>query len=238
VGIAWSDGPDGPWTHPSEPFVGPSNNADVAPGGDSYDPSLLVTAHGDYFYWVVPGRGVYGVQVDVGAEGRLWRHAGAHVFRIEDRAEGQRGEGPYVVEHAGGFYEFYSTGSLLEGYYVGVRRGDAPDAPFKEEGPVVVHPNARFVASGGNSLIQDAVGGVDFLVYHAIVVPSGGGCPRVDPEFGGEIRATADDPHCRVQGERQAMLDAIEWRVGAGGHEWPALANGTGTPSVGAARLP
>jgi len=238
VGIAWSNGPDGPWTHPSEPFITPDSNADVNPGGDSYDPSLLVTASGNYFYWVVPGRGVYGVQVDYGSEGRLRTHAGARVFQIEDRAKGQRGEGPYVIEHDGGFYEFYSTGSLLDGYYVGVRRGDMPDAPFTQQGPVVVRPSGHFVASGGNSVIQDASHGVDFLVYHAIVVPHGGGCPRVDPEFGGEIHASQDNPHCRVQGERQAMIDAIEWRVGAGGHEWPVLANGTGTPSEGTVHLP
>ncbi len=121
---------------------------------------------------------------------------------------------------------------------MGVRRGDSPDAPFTEEGPVVVHPGGRFVASGGNSLIQNATGGLDFLVYHAIVVPPGGGCPRIDPEFGGEIRETSDNPHCRVQGERQAMIDAIEWRVGTGGHAWPVLANGTGAPSEGNVRLP
>ena len=243
VGIAWANGPDGPWTHAQEPFVTPANNADHAPGGDSYDPSLLVTAQGTYLYWVVPGRGVYGERVDYDAHGRLAVHAGARVFQIADRTKGQRGEGPYVVEHGGAFYEFYSSGSLLFSYYVGVRRGDRPDGPFTEEGPVVVQRNGRFVATGGNSVIQDAVHGTDVLVYHAIVVPPGGGCPREDPVYGGQVKptpASAGDanPHCRVQGERQAMIDAIEWKTGAGGSEWPVLKNGTGTPSVGKTALP
>jgi hypothetical protein len=243
VGIAWSSGPDGPWTHPDQPFITPANNADTGPGGDSYDPSLLVTVQGSYLYWVVPGRGVYGVEVDYDGKGKLAIHPGARVFRIADHTRGQLGEGPYVIEHDGGFYELYSTGSLLYSYYVGVRRGDRPDGPFTQEGPVVVHRNGRFVATGGNSVIQDAAHGTDFLVYHAIVVPPGGGCPREDPVYGGVVRpvaASAGDanPHCRVQGERQAMIDAIEWKVGADGHEWPVLKNGTGTPSVGGTTLP
>lgn len=237
VGIAWAKGPDGPWTHAASPFVGPSNNTDVNPGGDAYDPNLLVTTSGNYFYWVVPGRGVYGMRVDYDGSGKLSRHGGG-VFRIADRTKGQRGEGPYVIEHAGGFYEFYSTGSLLDGYFVGVRRGDQPDTPFTEEGPIVVHKNNHFVATGGNSIIQDAVHGKDVMVYHAIVVPPGGGCPHEDPAYGGQVEKTADNPHCRVQGERQAMIDAIVWKTGKDGFEWPELANGTGTPSVGKAHLP
>jgi hypothetical protein len=124
-----------------------------------------------------------------------------------------------------------------------VRRSTAPDAPFDVEGPRVVEHNGEFDATGGNSVIQDAVHGTDFLVYHAIVVPPGGGCPRMDPVYGGAVhRVPADqgnaNPHCRVQGDRQAMIDPIEWNVGSGGFEWPVLKNGKGTPSVGRTALP
>jgi beta-xylosidase len=242
VGIAWSDSPDGPFTHDASPFVDASNNTDTSPGGDSYDPSLLVASSGNYLYWVVPGRGVYGVQVDFDGSGKLSRHASSSVFRIADRTKGQVGEGPYVVEHDGHFYEFYSSGSLLYSYYVGVRRGDAPDAPFTDEGPLVVQRNSTFVATGGNSIIQDAVSGKDVMVYHAIVVPSGGGCPRENPEFGGDVKPVAvnqggANPHCRVQGDRQAMIDPLEWKVAPDGKEWPRLANGTTNPTVGKGHL-
>lgn len=134
VGIAWAGGPDGPWTHADKPFIAPANNG--AGGGDSYDPNLLVTSAGHaYVYWVVPGRGVYVDAVDYDAGGRLSIKPGAKPTLVADRAKGQRGEGPYVVEHDGGYYEFYSTGSLLFDYHVGVRRGDAPDAPFTTEAP-------------------------------------------------------------------------------------------------------
>ncbi len=233
VGIASANGPDGPWTHESTPFVTGANNTDVGPNGSSYDPSLLLTTTGNYLYWVVPGRGVYGVEVDYDGSGKLSRHGGSSVFRIADHTKGQVGEGPYVIEHGGSFYEFYSSGSLLDGYYVGVRRGTAPDKPFTDEGPVVVHHNNHFIATGGNSIIQNAVKGKDVMVYHAIVVPSNGGCPREDPVYGGNVKSSSDNPHCRVQGERQAMIDPLEWKKDSSNVEWPHLANGTVTPTVG-----
>ena len=238
VGIAWAEHPAGPWTHADAPFIGPHNNG--AGGGDSYDPNLLVTSLGElYFYWVVPGRGVFGAQVHAQASGKLDPVAGTDARLIADRALGQRGEGPYVVEHAGAFYEFYSSGSLFFSYYVGVRRGASPLAHFGDEDPDhVVSRNEHFVATGGNSLIQNAVGGKDVLVYHAIRVPEVG-CPRHDPVYGGMVARDPDsNPLCRVQGDRQAMIDPIEWKAGADGIVWPVLANGTGTPSVGPTRLP
>lgn len=237
VGIAWADGPDGPWTHADAPFVNPEN--DGAGGGDSYDPNLLVTTNDElYFYWVVPGLGVYARRVRADGRGKLdWFDASAHPTLIADHRKGQVGEGPYVVEHDGAFYELHSSGSLFYGYYVGVRRGARPDRPFDVEGPAeVVHRNAHFVATGGNSIVEDGQGR-SYLVYHAIVVPPGGGCPRQNPVWGGDVPKTADNPHCRVEGDRQAMIDPMEWRRFADGYDWPVLKNGRGTPSVGPTSL-
>lgn len=237
VGIAWSDHPAGPWTHAGAPYIGPHDNG--AGGGNCYDPNLLVTSQGElYLYWVVVGRGVYGVQVHAQPSGRLDAFDPADAKLIADRALGQRGEGPYVVEHGGAFYELYSTGSLFYSYYVGVRRGISPLAHFDEEGPAkVVQPNAYFDATGGNSLMHDPVTNQDILVYHGIPVPKNA-CPRLDPVYGFEIqRDPVNNPHCRVQGDRQAMIDPIEWKAGPDGIEWPVLVNGTGSPSIGPTRL-
>lgn len=236
VGIAWADHPAGPWHHADAPYITHANNG--VGSEDSYDPNLLVTSTGDlYFYWAVVGHGVYGAKVRAKASGELEPVAPGEAHVIADRTRGQRGEGPYVVEHGGAFYELYSTGSLLFDYHVGVRRGTSPLGRFDEEGPrAVVSRGGPFVATGGNSVVK--MGGRDWLVYHAIVVPRGGGCPRKSPEYGGSVDKTPSNPHCRVQGERQAMIDPMTWKAGADGVEWPELENGHGTPSVGPTRVP
>ena len=77
----------------------------------------------------------------------------------------------------------------------------------------------------------------DILVYHGIRIPQNP-CPRLDPVYGFQIqRDPVDNPHCRVQGDRQAMIDPIEWNAGPDGIEWPVLKNGTGSPSVGPTTL-
>lgn len=52
------------------------------------------------------------------------------------------------------------------------------------------------------------------------------------------VDQTPSNPHCRVQGERQAMIDPMTWKAGADGVESPELENGHPTPSVGATCVP
>jgi hypothetical protein len=94
-----------------------------------------------------------------------------------------------------------------------------------------------FVATGGNSVIQKAVDGVDFFVYHAIVVPDEHACPRKDPTNGDNVPKDAvKNPYCRVQGDRQAMIDPLTWKPDGKGGVWP-IVNG-GMPSTGPVLLP
>jgi hypothetical protein len=214
----------------------------------TYDPNVLVTGDGHlYLYWVVAGAGIYGAQVGAAASGALslqstpaklmdWGAAGA--------------EGPYVIQRGATYYLFYSnnpTGGVVYNYQLHVRRALAPLGPFVDEGPLVLHKSndangnpvndVSFVATGGNSVIQNAVDGVDFIFYHAIVVPVGATCPRVDPTNGSTISKDATtNPYCRVQGERQAMLDPITWQADGMGGEWPTVNDGT--PSSGWRLLP
>lgn len=92
-----------------------------------------------------------------------------------------------------------------------------------------------FVAAGGNSVVQDAMGGVDYMFYHAIAVRSDS-CPAGDPETGKPVSKESWNPYCRVQGERQAMMDPIDWKSDGAGGEWPIVVDGV--PSEGRQLLP
>ena len=243
VGMAWADGPAGPWTHKTDaPFLSSANNGAGlgGPGHRTYDPNVLSASDGSlYLYWVVAGSGIWGARVTAAASGAL--SLSSAPTRLMDQ-----GEGPYMIEHAGVFYLFYSTnpsGGLTYDYQLHVRRAAGPLAAFTEEGPLVIHKSAAangspvsatgFVAPGGNSVIQNAAGGVDFMIYHAIKVPAGTACPAVDPENGQAITGDpVHNPYCRTQGERQAMIDPITWTPDG----WPAV--GDGTPSTSARLVP
>jgi hypothetical protein len=245
VGVAWSDHPAGPWTHAGTPLITTANNG--AGWGTTYDPNLLVTSDGHlYLYWAVGGAGLYGAEVGAAPSGQLG-FASAPVKLASWGAAGA--EGPYVIERGSTYYLFYSNdpeGGILYDYQVHVLRSSSPLGGFDEEGPLVMHKSSvangdsvstkAFVATGGNSVIQDATDGVDFLVYHAIVVPEGKACPGVDPSSGGRVQRDAQNPYCRVQGERQAMLDPITWKPDGKGGEWPAVNDGT--PSTWAVMVP
>lgn len=245
VGVAWADHPAGPWTHAGAPLVTASNNG--AGWGTTYDPNLLVTSDGHlYLYWAVGGAGIYGAEVDAAPSGQLG-FASAPVKLANWGAAGA--EGPYVIERGSTYYLFYSNdpeGGILYDYQVHVLRSSSPLGGFDEEGPLVVHKSSAadgsavhgraFVATGGNSVIQDAADGVDFFVYHAIVVPEGSACPGIDPTSGTGVFRDAQNPYCRVQGERQAMLDPITWKPDGTGGEWPTVNDGT--PSTWAVMVP
>jgi Glycosyl hydrolases family 43 len=245
VGVAWSDHPAGPWTHAGAPLITTANNG--AGWGTTYDPNLLVTSDGHlYLYWAVGGAGLYGAEVGAAASGQLG-FASAPAKLASWGAAGA--EGPYVIERGSTYYLFYSNdpdGGILYNYQVHVLRSSSPLGGFDQEGPLVVHKSnvanggsvstKAFVATGGNSVIQDAADGVDFLVYHAIVVPEGNACPGTDPTSGSAVHRDAQNPYCRVQGERQAMLDPITWKPDGSGGEWPTVYDGT--PSTWAVMVP
>ncbi|MHB8418474.1 MAG: glycoside hydrolase family protein [Myxococcales bacterium] len=221
-----------------------------------------------YLYWTVAGpngqKGMRGQEVTLKwPEGRLEFTGGGPV-----RITGAH-EGGYVIKHSdGNYYAFSSHGSLEYGYEVNVVRSDCPlvDAGLTSAAgtpctpwmaapnPVIQRSEAAdgsalhekaFVAPGGNSVIQNAVpcpngGGVDFMVYHAILAPQGtlsaGSRPCVDPGDGARVAPTRANPYCRRQMERQAMIDPIDWTTG-----WP-IVNGLdprlkGRPSTGAQAL-
>jgi len=246
VGMAWADGPEGPWTHVMDhPFISKSNNG--AGYGSTYDPNLLVDTDGQlYLYWVVVGGGIYGATVTAAPSGEI-AFASSPVQLVP---WGSGGEGPYMIDRGGVYYLFFSndpTGGILYNYQLHVRRSSSPLGGFQSEDQLVLQKSrdangepvsgTAFVATGGNSVIQDAADGADFLVYHAIKVPDGGACPGHDPASGSLVEPNATtNPYCRVQGERQAMLDPITWKPDGAGGVWPTVNDGR--PSYGAMMVP
>ena len=114
--------------------------------------------------------------------------------------EGPTTEGPFMVEHGGEFFLFYSGNSFADATYaVGVARGPSPLGPMtKATGPILVTGGA-WVGPGHCSVV-DAPSGGTAIVYHAW--PSG----------------CVNQQGCG----RETMLDAIAW--GADG--WPSVVLG------------
>ncbi|CAN5585311.1 hypothetical protein BH09MYX1_BH09MYX1_24850 [soil metagenome] len=112
--------------------------------------------------------------------------------------EGSLVEGPFMIEHGGMFYLFYSgNGYASPSYAVGVARASSPMGPFtKAAGPMLVS-SGEFSGPGHCSVV-DAPSGETAMIYHAWVA--------------GKIQA---DPG------RVVLVDDLAWENG-----WPLGALG------------
>jgi len=110
--------------------------------------------------------------------------------------EGNLVEGPFVVEHDGSFYLFYSCNAYYDGRYaVGVARASAPLGPYTKAAAPIVTTGGHWVGPGHNSVV-DGPGGDAYLVYHAWEI--------------GHVNGPGDS--------RKLLVDQIVWRDG-----WPAV---------------
>ena len=83
--------------------------------------------------------------------------------------EGAVTEGPWMVEHGGMFYLFYSGNSYANASYaLGVARGTSPTAPMTKPAAPILVTNTAWVGPGHASIV-DAPGGETAVVYHAWV---------------------------------------------------------------------
>jgi beta-xylosidase len=105
--------------------------------------------------------------------------AGASTILItNDRAwEGAVVEGPWMIDHAGTYYLFYSGGSYANATYaVGVARASSPLGPFTKAGAPIVATSDPWVGPGHCSVV-DAPSGDVAMVYHAWESGHVGGAP-------------------------------------------------------------
>jgi arabinan endo-1,5-alpha-L-arabinosidase len=122
--------------------------------------------------------------------------------------EGPLVEGPFMIEHGGSYYLFYSGNAYNStAYAIGVARGASPMGPFtKRSGPIVVSDSAW--AGPGHCSVVTTPDGETEVIYHAWV--------------GGSVGASPG---------RLALVDRIVW--GADG--WPSL---PGAPSSRSQPMP
>ena len=81
--------------------------------------------------------------------------------------EGAVTEGPWLVEHGGLFYLFYSGNSYADARYaVGVARGPAPDAPMTKLPDPILVTGGAWVGPGHCSVLATPAGEAA-IVYHA-----------------------------------------------------------------------
>ena len=130
--------------------------------------------------------------------------------------EGSIVEAPWVVFHSATYFLFYSANSYGNSYAVSVARSSNLAGPYVKLGiPILrnaTESSPPFQAPGHCSVIQ-AIDGTTVMIYHA---------------WTGAERA-----------QRHVMIDAIEWNGKSGGfNDWPALANGGVSPSVGQTPIP
>ncbi len=92
--------------------------------------------------------------------------------------EGALVEGPWMVEHGGSFYLFYSAnGYASTKYAIGVARASSPLGPFEKAGAPILTSAAGFAGPGHGSVLIGPSG--DWVhVYHSWLAGKVGQEPR------------------------------------------------------------
>ena len=79
--------------------------------------------------------------------------------------EGGVVEAPWITEHDGMLYMFYSGNVYDHRYRTGVARASSVTGPWEKLGPPVLTNNAKWVGPGHGSVLH--IGELDYFVYHA-----------------------------------------------------------------------
>jgi arabinan endo-1,5-alpha-L-arabinosidase len=81
--------------------------------------------------------------------------------------EGPLVEGPWIIQHGGMYYLFYSANAYYNGKYaVGVARSKNPLGPYEKKGAPILTTNSRWVGPGHCSVVETPAGRT-MMVYHA-----------------------------------------------------------------------
>jgi arabinan endo-1,5-alpha-L-arabinosidase len=194
IGAASATSPLGPFTDLGAPLIHDANMGLI-------DVSEFNTSTGvPYVLWKEDGNAVgmrTPIHIQLLTDDGLALQGTRSTLITNDQAwEGAVTEGPFMVEHGGLFYLFYSGNSYANSTYaVGVARGSTPTGPMtKPTAPIVVTSNA-WVGPGHCSVVD--AGDQTALVYHAWV----SGCVNA--------------PGCG----REVLTDLVVW----GSDGWPSV---------------
>ncbi len=200
VGAASAPKATGPFTDIGKPLV-----TDATIG--VIDAHEITTSKGEaYVVWKVAGLGV-GKPTPIksqrlAADGLSVTGGVVTLITNDQTWEGKSTEGPFIVEHAGMFYLFYSGGIYTNSTYaVGVARAKSPHEPMKKLEAPILTTNAAWVGPGHCSLVSTGTS-TTAMVYHAWA------------------------PDCVGEGgcSRKLLVDTVEWRADG----WPKM---PGAPS-------
>lgn len=155
--------------------------------------------HARYLLWKTDGNAV-GARTPIhiqrlAADGLSLTGAATTLITNDQPWEGGLVEGPWMIDHGGMFYLFYSAnGYASTAYAIGVARASSPMGPFvKAPAPILVTKGPW--AGPGHGSVVVAPGGAWAHVYHAWVAGHVGDAPG-----------------------RQVLVDRITWDAG-----WPQM---------------
>jgi arabinan endo-1,5-alpha-L-arabinosidase len=145
----------------------------------------------------------------VGPDGLSLTGATSTLITNDQPWEGNLVEGPFMVEHAGSYYLFYSGNAYYDARYaVGVARATSPLGPYMKLATPIVTSSATWVGPGHGSVVAGP-GGDTYIVYHSWQA--------------GHVNGPGDP--------REVLVDQVQWRTDG----WPEV---FGAPSTGSRPLP
>jgi arabinan endo-1,5-alpha-L-arabinosidase len=194
IGAASAPSPLGPFTDLGAPLIHDANMGliDVS--------EFNTTAGTHYVLWKEDGNAI-GMPTPIHiqpltSDGLALQGTRSTLITNDKAWEGAVTEGPFMVEHAGMFYLFYSGNSYANATYaVGVARGSTPTGAMTKPAAPIVVTNGAWVGPGHASVVD--AGDQTALVYHAWVA----GCVNA--------------PGCG----REVLTDLIVW----GSDGWPSV---------------
>jgi arabinan endo-1,5-alpha-L-arabinosidase len=198
IGAARASDPLGPYQDIGQPLVHDTSVSMI-------DATYFKAADGrHYLFWKSNGNAldppqpthIYGREL--AADGVSFAGASEDLLVNDLGWEAAVIEAPWVRQHQGDFFLFYSGNVFDERYRTGVARSPvSPLGPYEKRGNPILANNGFWVGPGHGSVVTGPMGD-DVFVYH--------GRPAADPDSG-----------------RRVLADRVDW--GADG--WPAIHDGT-----------
>ncbi len=207
IGAAYASDPLGPYTALTAPLIA---NAGVG----LIDANSFYGGTTPYLVWKEDGNAI-GNPTPIKARalapnGLAFANATTTTLITNDKTwEGALVEAPFIIEHKGEYFLFYSGNAYYDDRYaVGIARASSPTGPYTKAANPIVVTKGQWVGPGHNSIV-DGHDGDMYMVYHAWKT--------------GMVNGPGD--------KRYPLVDQIQWQADG----WPAV---YGAPSSVSRPLP